>query len=104
MRDKETILTNHLRQQNTRVFADPVADYVIVKRFLGVTGPAHEPTHVARGERVRVLGTKIAWRIKRAVGNHHLHRHAAARDRRIKFVAVLHADTRTAGENARATR
>ena len=104
MRNEETVLANHLRQEDARVFADPVGDQVIVKRFLGVARPAHEPAHVARRERVRVLGTEIARRIERAVGNHHLHRHAAARDRRIQLVAVLHADSRTAGEHARAAR
>ena len=55
-------------------------------------------------ERVGVLRSEVAGRIERPVGNHHLHRHAAARDRRVQLVRELHADARAAGEHARAAR
>ena len=75
---------------------------MIVECFLGIARPAHEPPHVARRERIGVLGTKIARWIEGAVGDHHLHRHTAAGDGGIKFVGKLHADARTSGEHTRA--
>src|ERR1700721_1524744 len=99
---EESVLANHLRQQNAWVFTDAISDQVIVERFLSVAGPAHYPAHVARRKRIRVLRSQISRRIERAVGNHHLYRHAASRDRRIKLVGKLHAYARTAGEYARA--
>ena len=77
---------------------------VIVERLLRVARPAHQPAHVAGRERVGVFGSEVARRIERAVGNHHLHGHAAAGDRRIQLVGVLHADAGAAGEDARAAR
>ena len=102
VRDEEAILADHLGQKHAGVLADAVGHQVIVERFLRVARPAHEPAHVARRERIGVLGTEIAGWIERAVGDHHLHRHTAARDRRIEFVGKLHADARAPGEHARA--
>src|SRR3979490_2821369 len=104
MRDEEPVLADHLGQKHTRILTDSIGDQVIVESFLGVARPAHQPPHIARRERVGMLGTEIAGRIKRAVGDHHLYRHTAARNRRAEFGRVLHADAGTAGENARAAR
>ena len=104
MGDEETVLADHLRQKDARVLADAIGDQVIIERFLRIAGPTHDPSHVARGERVGVLGTEITGRIKGAVGDHHLHWHATAGDRRIKFVGELHAHSRAAGKDASAAR
>src|SRR5215469_6887517 len=81
VRNKEAILADHLREEYARVFPDAIAHQMIVERFLGITGPTHQPAHVAGRECVSMLGTEIARWVEGAVGDHHLHRHAAAGDR-----------------------
>ncbi len=104
VRNEETVLADHLGQEHARVLTDSIGHQVIVERLLRVARPAHEPAHIARRQRVGMLGTEIAGGIERPVGNHHLHRHAAARNRRIQLVGKLHADARAARENTRAAR
>src|ERR1700722_13422413 len=100
MRNEESILANHLREKDARIFADAISNQMIVESFLRIAGPTHDPAHIARGEGISVLGTEIAGRVEGSVGDHHLHRHAAAGDRRIQFVGELHTHSRTAGEHA----
>ena len=45
---------------------------------------------------------EIARRIERSIGDHHLHRHTAARDWRVEFVRERYSNSRAARENARA--
>jgi hypothetical protein len=92
VRDEEPVLAHHLRQQDARVLADAERHHVVVERFLRVARPAHEPAHVAGRQRVGVLRSEVAGRIERPVGDHHLHRHTRAGDRRIELVGEVHAD------------
>ena len=92
VRDEEPVLAHHLRKEHAGILADPVAEQMVVERFLRVARPSHEPAHVARRERVGVLGPEIARWVERAVGDHHLDGHARARDRRVELVRELHAD------------
>jgi hypothetical protein len=96
VRDEEAVLTHHLRQQDARVLANPERHQMVVERFLRIAGPPHQPAHVARRERIGVLRSEVAGRIERPIGNHHLHRHPAARDRRVQLVREVHADARAA--------
>jgi hypothetical protein len=104
VRHEEAILADHLRQQHARVLADAVRDQMVVERFLRIAGPSHQPAHVARRERVGVLRPEIAGWVEGPIRDHHLHRHAAARDRRVQLVGELHADAGTAREYARTAR
>ncbi len=55
VRNEKAVLANHLRQQHSRIFADAIPHQMIVERLLRVARPAHDPAHVARRKRIRVL-------------------------------------------------
>src|SRR5665213_3419364 len=99
VRDEETVLADHLGQKHTWVFTDSIGNQVIIKGFLCIARPAHQPTHVARRKRIGMLGAEVTWRIESAVGDHHLHRHTAARNRGIELVCELHTYAGAAREN-----
>ncbi len=87
VRNEEAVLADHLWQEHAPILADAIGHQMIIEGFLRVARPAHEPAHVAGRESVGMLGTEVARGIERAVGNHHLHGHAAAGDGRIELVA-----------------